>query len=71
MSTLQSYFEYVCHLMCGIPKAPGHISEDGATQVTLLGSVEDWQQLRAKIDRLPDFDLEAFKVKAFDDMSSG
>ena len=30
MSTLQNYFEYVCCLMCGIPK------------VTLLGTVEDW-----------------------------
>ncbi|CAK9050516.1 unnamed protein product [Durusdinium trenchii] len=46
MSTLQAYFEYVCCLMCGIPK------------VTLLGKVEDWLQLRAKIDRLPEFDLE-------------
>lgn len=46
MSTLQAYFEYVCCLCCGIPK------------VTLLGTLEDWQQLRAKIDRLMDFDLE-------------
>ncbi|CAE7450217.1 unnamed protein product [Symbiodinium natans] len=46
MSTLQNYFEYVCCLMCGIPK------------VTLLGTVEDWVQLRQKVDRLPDFDLE-------------
>eukprot|EP00438_Fugacium_kawagutii_P035463 Skav216644 [mRNA] locus=scaffold1255:226827:227936:+ [translate_table: standard] len=46
MSTLQAYFEFVCCLCCGIPK------------VTLLGTLEDWQQLRAKIDRLMDFDLE-------------
>lgn len=46
MSTLQAYFDYVCVLRCGIPK------------VTLLGTVEDWQQLRSKIDRLLAFDLE-------------
>ncbi|CAE7928452.1 unnamed protein product [Symbiodinium necroappetens] len=45
MSTLQNYFEYVCCLMCGIPK------------VTLLGTVEDWMQLQQKADRLRDFDL--------------
>merc|ERR1719171_299660 len=45
MSTLQAYFDFVCCLCCGIPK------------VTLLGSPEDWQRLRSKIDRLPDYDL--------------
>jgi len=44
MSTFQAYFSYRCCLMCGIPK------------VTLLGSPEDWVNLRAKIDRLPEFD---------------
>ena len=46
MSTLQAYFDYVCLLRCGIPK------------VTLLGTLEDWQQLRRKIDGLTAFDLE-------------
>mmetsp|Transcript_11072 Transcript_11072/g.20128 ORF Transcript_11072/g.20128 Transcript_11072/m.20128 type:complete len:419 (+) Transcript_11072:42-1298(+) len=46
MATMQAYFKYVMRMDCGIPK------------VTLLGTVEDWQQLRAKIDRLPEFDLQ-------------
>ena len=50
MSTLQSYFEYVCCLMCGIP------------EVTLEGTAEDWAQLRAKIDRLPLYAVEGQTV---------
>ena len=46
MATLQSYFEFVCCLMCGIPK------------VTLLGTEEDWQMLRDKVDKLLDYDLD-------------
>lgn len=46
MSTLQSYFEFVCHLCCGIP------------QVTLEGTPEDWRLLRQKIDKLPQYDLK-------------
>lgn len=49
MSTLQSYFEYVCYLMCGIPK------------VTLEGPPEDWKSLRTKIDRLPQYDIPSSK----------
>lgn len=45
MSTLQSYFEYACGLLCGIP------------QVTLEGKPDDWRILRQKIDRLPTYDL--------------
>lgn len=45
MGTLQAYFEYVCSLRCGIPK------------VTLEGTIEDWTKLRAKIDRLIDYDI--------------
>jgi len=45
MSTLQAYFDFVCRLLCGIPK------------VTLLGTPEDWRDLRARIDRLPSYDL--------------
>lgn len=46
MSTLQAYFEYVFSLRCGIP------------QVTLEGTVQDWQTLRQKLNRLPNYDLE-------------
>mmetsp|Transcript_62990 Transcript_62990/g.117136 ORF Transcript_62990/g.117136 Transcript_62990/m.117136 type:complete len:407 (+) Transcript_62990:62-1282(+) len=46
MATLQAYFQYVTRLECGIPR------------VTLLGTVADWQQLRSKIDRLLEFDLQ-------------
>jgi len=45
MSTLQAYFEYVCCLLCGIP------------EVTLEGTLEDWEALRSKIDRLPSYDI--------------
>lgn len=53
MSTLQAYFEYVCCLCCGIPK------------VTLLGTPEDWRDLRARIDRLPSFDLPSGHMAAW------
>mmetsp|Transcript_26706 Transcript_26706/g.48982 ORF Transcript_26706/g.48982 Transcript_26706/m.48982 type:complete len:390 (+) Transcript_26706:58-1227(+) len=46
MSTLQNYFEFVCCLRCGIPR------------VTLLGTVEDWQMLRGKVDKLLDYNLK-------------
>jgi hypothetical protein len=45
MATLQAYFAYKFRLCCGIPR------------VTLQGSPHDWRQLRAKINRLPDYDL--------------
>lgn len=46
MSTLKEYFEMVFELSCGIP------------EVTLEGTVEDWKQLRQKLDRLLDYDLD-------------
>ena len=46
MATLQTYFKYVCQMLCGIPN------------VTLEGTVNDWQLLRTKIDRLLSYDLE-------------
>ena len=46
MSTLQAYFEFVCRLQCGIP------------HVTLEGTSEDWQLLREKINRLPQYDVK-------------
>lgn len=53
MSTLQAYFEFVCCLCCGIPK------------VTLLGTPDDWRKLRAKVDRLPEFDLSSKRMTAW------
>jgi hypothetical protein len=46
MSTLQAFFTYKFSLSCGIPN------------VTLLGTVEDWEMLRAKFDRLLEFEVE-------------
>eukprot|EP00403_Amphidinium_massartii_P028777 CAMPEP_0178399166 /NCGR_PEP_ID=MMETSP0689_2-20121128/15143_1 /TAXON_ID=160604 /ORGANISM="Amphidinium massartii, Strain CS-259" /LENGTH=397 /DNA_ID=CAMNT_0020019941 /DNA_START=32 /DNA_END=1225 /DNA_ORIENTATION=+ len=46
MAILQSFFEYRFCLCCGIP------------EVTLRGTVDDWKLLRAKIERLAEFDLE-------------
>lgn len=43
MGTMKSYFEYVV-MECGIP------------EVTLMGTLEDWQQLRELADHLLDFD---------------
>lgn len=46
MATLKNYFNYRGGFLCGLPR------------VTLLGKVEDWIQLRSKIDRLKDFDVD-------------
>ncbi|CAM9798884.1 unnamed protein product [Hapterophycus canaliculatus] len=46
MASLQAYFEYKFTFMCGIPS------------VTLMGTIEDWKLLRAKIERLLDFEVE-------------
>lgn len=45
MSAMQQYFTYKCCLQCGIP------------EVTLLGVLEDWQKLRAKVDKLLEYDV--------------
>lgn len=45
MSTMQKYFKYKFQLSCGIPS------------VTLLGTVEDWMELRLKFDRLLEFEI--------------
>ena len=42
MGTLKNYFKYGVSMMCGIP------------QVTLMGTIEDWTTLRAKINELGD-----------------
>ena len=50
MSTLQTYFEYVCMCLCGIP------------EVTMEGTVDDWKLLRQKIDRLVQYDVNGKDV---------
>lgn len=45
MATLQNFFSYKFSLKCGIPN------------VTLLGTPDDWVCLRAKLDRLLEFDI--------------
>jgi hypothetical protein len=53
MATLQAYFDYKFSLLCGLPR------------VTLLGTPQDWRLLRAKIDRLPEFDVEAGRLTSW------
>ena len=48
MSSLQEYFDYGCILMCGIPN------------VTLLGDVSDWVDLREKVDGLLKYDVDGY-----------
>ncbi len=45
LDTFQPYFQYVCYAGCGIP------------EITLEGTLSDWQRLRAKLDALEGFDL--------------
>lgn len=44
MTSLQRYFSYVAICMCGIPN------------VELLGNIEDWQNLRAKVEKFIEYD---------------
>ena len=46
MATVQSYFGFRGITLCGIP------------EVTLVGEVEDWERLEAKVTYLERFDLE-------------
>ncbi|CAM9612750.1 unnamed protein product [Ectocarpus sp. 12 AP-2014] len=46
ISSLQAYFSYEIHLECGLPS------------VTLMGTVQDWKLLRAKVERLLDFEVK-------------
>lgn len=50
MAALQNFFEYKFSLKCGIPS------------VTLLGTTEDWAQLREKIDRLVEFEISGSDI---------
>jgi len=43
MAAMKEYFSYKMSLMCGLPK------------VTLQGTVEDWKEIRARVDKLPEF----------------
>ncbi|CBJ33385.1 conserved unknown protein [Ectocarpus siliculosus] len=45
MASLQAYFSYEIHAECGLPS------------VTLMGTVQDWKLLRAKVERLLDFEV--------------
>jgi hypothetical protein len=46
MDTVQSYFEYQFHTLCGIPR------------VTLEGTAEDWEQVHERAGRLAQYDLK-------------
>ena len=46
MDTYSYYFDYQLHCVCGIP------------QVSLTGSVEDWQRIRARVEVLATYGLE-------------
>jgi hypothetical protein len=47
MAAMQKYFSFKMCLACGIPS------------VELLGTVEDWEQLSTKVDRLTEFSVES------------
>jgi len=46
MSAMQNYFKYKLCLKCGIPN------------VTLLGDLSDWENIRKRLDKLPEYDLK-------------
>ena len=46
MAAMKSYFSYEMYLCCGIPN------------VTLLGTPQDWKQLRQKLEKLVQYDLD-------------
>ena len=46
MDSMQSYFEYECYTLCGIPS------------VTLTGKIQDWEDIRLKAEQLTKYDLE-------------
>lgn len=51
MDCYSSYFEYVMMCVCGIPK------------IRLLGSLEDWQRIRARVEVIATFGLEWWVVR--------
>jgi Domain of unknown function (DUF4419) len=46
MDCMQSYFSYECITLCGIP------------QITLEGTVEDWEKIHQRVGRLEQYDLK-------------
>ncbi|WP_083602362.1 DUF4419 domain-containing protein [Hydrococcus rivularis] len=46
MDVVKHYFEYEVYTMCGIP------------EITLLGTVEDWQSIRQRVENFDRFGLE-------------
>lgn len=52
MESVKKFFKYEVHLMgCGIP------------DITLLGTPDDWKEIRSRISRLDDLDLEWWRKK--------
>ncbi|EAL72554.1 hypothetical protein DDB_G0270408 [Dictyostelium discoideum AX4] len=45
MSTVKSFFDFKCYTRCGLPS------------VTLFGTVDDWLNLKERIERLKEFDI--------------
>eukprot|EP00041_Stephanoeca_diplocostata_P014904 m.282285 g.282285 ORF g.282285 m.282285 type:complete len:284 (+) comp19845_c1_seq10:339-1190(+) len=58
MATVQAYFTYTMVLRCGLPS------------VELKGTVEDWQSLVVRAQRLRDFDVDVSQLKAQDDIEA-
>lgn len=46
MSSMQKYFDFKMELCCGIP------------ETTLLGEPSDWENIRARLDKLLEYDLD-------------
>jgi len=46
MDTFASYFDYAMMCVCGIPK------------ITIEGSLDDWQRIRARVEVLSTYELE-------------
>lgn len=52
MESVKKYFKYVVHYQgCGIP------------DITLLGTPDDWKEIRSRINRLDDLDLDWWRKK--------
>ena len=45
MDAFQQYFDYQCYCVCGIPN------------ITFLGTVEDWQNIRARVELMGEYDF--------------
>lgn len=56
MATMQKYFGYKFSFCCGLPS------------VTLLGTVDDWKEIRHRADRLVEFDAGDNQMKKWSNM---